>query len=167
MFFIFLKKIRDFFYKLDQNKIKIESVKYDEFYDLNKISIRFYGKCSYDFLVDPIDLLIDSNKDRILSEDDFKTVLGILIENEKNKIIKKFKVKFKIVNHLFSKELDEPVIVYRDIEKDMLHTVLLKDLYIDVNMISKFDSNDVLLIGFIFGTFQTKKDIFFIRNIKK
>jgi len=49
----------------------------------------------------------------MLSQDDFKLLISIMLENQKRVVRKKYEKIYSIINHKFSEQNGEPLLVYQ------------------------------------------------------
>lgn len=167
MFRKFFRKLFSCYNEIKSQQIEILDAIEDSRTGLINLSVKFSGKCTGSMLKDPLSLLKEKELYSLFSSQDFKKVLDAILENQKKILSKKYKHRFVLIKHQFSEQLDQPLIVYKDIDTDQIYMKPACEIYSDITKLRQFNSEDSACIGYIMGCFETEKDYKFCSTVKK
>ena len=145
---------------------KIDGTHEDNTSKLISFLVRLEGKCTPPIKKDPISLLKEGRAHNYFSEEDFNTILDALLENQKRLIESKYRKKLTLIKHQFSEQLNEPLVVYNDINNHQINIKPAKEIYSNIEMLRQFNSEDSACIGYIIGCHETENEYKF-RNKDK
>ena len=154
---IILNKLLSFINEIRSQKLKI-NVCEDEINGLVCISIQFPYKSTPPIFKDPLDLAKESYSTSMISETDFSIIMDSILENQKRIIEKKYKKKCRIVKHQFSDQLNEPLVIYKELSTNKTHIKPAREIYSSLKQINEFDSQDSACIGNLVGCSETEKE---------
>ncbi len=141
-----LNKISSIIKDIKSHAFEIESVDEDSTTGLLFFWVKIEGKCTPPLKKDPITLLQEARSNKYFSDKDFDWILDIMLENQKRIIEKKYKKKYSLINHQFSEQLEEPLIVFSDLN-NKIYIKQAKEVYSDIDRIKNFSSEDSACIG--------------------
>lgn len=120
--------------------------------------VKIQNKCVHPVKKDPIELLKDSRATNCFSEKDHAWIIEITLENQKRLIENKFKKSLFLVNHQFSEQMEEPLIVYKDAD-NRLYIKPAKEIYSNIEKLKLFSSEDCACIGNLVGSHETEQEL--------
>lgn len=139
------------------NAFEIDSVAEDESSGLMFFWVKLVGKCTPPLRKDPLELLKEITFKNSFSNEDYNWIVDALLENQKRLIEIKYKKKYSLIKHQFSEQLEEPLVIYTDLDKK-IYIKPAKEIYSNRESINKFSSNDSACIGNIVGGYQIEKE---------
>lgn len=162
-----LTKISMLIKEIKSQNLEIESENEDIDSGLIYLSVKISGKCAPGMSKDPLVLLRESGSKSHFVKEDFDWILDTILENQKRIIEKKYKKRYSLINHQFSEQLDEPLIVYMDIQNEQIEMKPAKEIYSNVAKLEQFNSVDSACIGNMVGCNEAEKDHNFCKENKK
>lgn len=124
---------------------------------LINLIVKFPGK--YMPPKDPLVVMRECGALSNFSKEDFDIILSAILENQKRIIEKKYKKQLLLIKHQFSDQLNEPLIVYKDLSTEQIYIKPAKEIYYNIEKIKLFSSEDSACIGNIIGSYEAEKDI--------
>ena len=144
---------------------KIVSVDEDQETKLIFFWVKVQHKCVHPVRKDPIELLREARSKNCFSDKDYDWIIDVLLENQKRLIENKFKQKYSLIKHQFSDQLEEPLIVYSDMN-NKIYVKPAKEIYSCVEKLKKFSSQDSACIGSIVGSHEAEQESKFRKQHK-
>ncbi|MCW8451909.1 hypothetical protein [Legionella quinlivanii] len=148
--FTFIKKLAYPLNFLTEPTFKIESYSQDE-EGYHLLSIRLNGKSTGIIKRDPLDLINKADL-KHFSDTDAKIIINLLLENQKLRIRKKHRTILRLVRHQYSKDVEDFLITYRNIDTNALFIKTATQISQDLNLIKLFESQDSFCIGMLLGS---------------
>ncbi|CAM4448755.1 MAG: hypothetical protein LEGION0403_FIIPPAGN_02254 [Legionella sp.] len=167
MFKEVFKKIFILINEIKSQNLEITSEDEDAESGLIYLSVKIAGKCTPPIPKDPLILLKESGSKNHFSKEHFAWALDTMLENQKRIIERKYKKQFSLINHQFSEQLEEPLIVYQDQLTNQISIKPAKEIYYNIEKLKQFNSEDSACIGNIVGCNEAEKDYKFCREHKK
>lgn len=153
--------------EIKSQNLEIISEEEDPESGLVYLLVKLSGKCTPPIPKDPLILLKESGSKRHFSKEHYEWALASMLENQKRIIEKKYKKPYSLINHQFSEQLEEPLIVYKDQLTNKISIKPAKEIYYNIEKLKQFSSEDSACIGNIVGCNEAEKDYKFCREHKK
>lgn len=157
-----LKKI---FSVVKSHAFEIDSLEEDPITGQLFLWVKVEGKCIPPIKKDPLELLKEGRSSNAFSKEDYDWIIDAVLENQKRLSENKYKKKFTLIKHQFSEQLEEPFIVYSDVNRQ-IHIKPAKEIHSNVEDLKKFSSDDSACIGYIVGCYVTEKEFQYHREKK-
>lgn len=151
---VFFRRIRELFKRINTANFKIVSVDEDNQTGLILLSIGIEGKCAPVIPEDPLVILKESSP-KAFSKEDRDKIIDSVLENQKRLIENKYKNKLSLINHQFSEQLEEPLIVYKDFQ-GLIYLKPARDIYYNVDKLKLFHAEDSACIGNMVGHYEAE-----------
>ena len=145
---------------------KIESDEADPKTGLIFFWVRIENKSVHPMKKDPIELIREARSKNCFSEKDYDWIIDVMLENQKILIENKHKKQFSLIKHQFSEQLEEPLVVYKDIE-NKIFIKPAKEIYSSIEKLKKFSSEDSACIGNIVGSHEAEQEYKLRNQCKK
>ncbi|HDV5785716.1 TPA: hypothetical protein RJD83_002694 [Legionella pneumophila] len=136
---------------------KIESDDEDPKTGLIFFWVKIENKSVHPMKKDPIELLREARSKNCFSKKDYDWIIDVMLENQKRLIENKFKKKFSLIKHQFSEQLEEPLVVYKDLT-NKIYIKTAKEIYSSIEKLKKFNSEDSACIGNIVGSHEAEQE---------
>lgn len=152
-----LKIISSLVKETKSHAFKIESDENDPESGLIFFWVTIQNKSVHPVKKDPIELLREARSKNYFSKEDYDWIIDVMLENQKRLIENKFKKTYSLINHQFSEQLEEPLVVYRD-SQNKIFIKPAKEVYSTIDKIRKFNSEDSACIGNIVGSHEAEQE---------
>ncbi|HAT7809673.1 TPA: hypothetical protein ACXYLK_002744 [Legionella pneumophila] len=136
---------------------KIESDDEDPKTGLIFFWVKIENKSVHPMKKDPIELLREARSKNCFSKKDYDWIIDVMLENQKRLIENKFKKNFSLIKHQFSEQLEEPLVVYKDLT-NKIYIKPAKEIYSSIEKLKKFNSEDSACIGNIVGSHEAEQE---------
>lgn len=136
---------------------KIESYDEDTETGLIFFWVKIENKSVRPVKKDPIELLREARAKNCFSEKDHDWIIDVMLENQKRLIENKYKKNYSIIKHQFSEQLEEPLVVYKDLNSK-IYIKPAKEIYSSIEKLRKFNSEDSACIGNIVGGHEAEQE---------
>ncbi len=159
---LFKRFFKQTFSIIERNKsLKIESIEEDKETGLLYLVVKINGKCTPPISKDPCKLVFENSSENsnLFSKDDYSSIIGTMLENQKRIIEKKHKKNHLFIKHNFSEQTGEPLVFYQNISTNQHHIKSAKEIFTDANLINNFNSQDSACIGNLVGCFEMEKEL--------
>jgi len=153
--------------KIKSEKLSICSEELNHSTGLLLLTVKINGKCTPPIKKDPLELLNEIGHEAVFSKNDFNWIINCVIKNQEKITETKYFAQYVLIKHQFSGELDEPFIVYKDILTDQIYIKAAKEIFSNIKMIGKFNSEDSICIGHIVGTYEAEMEYQFRQKCTK
>lgn len=144
--------------KITSENLSIQSEEIDKKSGLIILIVKINGRCSPLIKKDPFELLREIGHKAAFSKKDFDLIIDSALKNQKKVTEMKYLKPYSLINHQFSGQLEEPLIVYKDITNDQVYIKAAKEIFSDIEIIRKFNAEDSICIGHIVGCHETERE---------
>ena len=156
-----LKRAISFFRKIEIKNLIIDSIEEDKEKDLIYLILRISGKCAPPIKKLPYELLMENGAktSSLFSNNDFKLLISTMLENQEKLIKKRYTKIYSLINHRFSEQNSEPLLVYQNVITKQYYIKSAIEVFTDSILIQNFDCKDCACIGNIVGVYEAEKEL--------
>jgi hypothetical protein len=145
--------------RVTAQNLKIEYTEEDKTTGLVNLIVTIDGRCTPPIKREPFELLKEiSSSTQSFSAKDFNLIIHYMLENQKRITEKKHQKAYSLIKHQFSDQLEEPLVVFKDVKTDQIHIKAAKDIFANLEIIKKFNSEDSVCIGNLVGYYEAEKE---------